>query len=71
MKADQSQASNSNQTAQAATNESIKTIAESVGVGNLTDEACRDLVSDLSFTIKLILYVVEIFASSFLCSFKF
>lgn len=60
MKANQSQASISNQNAQVATNESIKTIAESIGIGNLSDEACRDLVSDLSFTVKLILYVTEI-----------
>jgi hypothetical protein len=60
MKADQSQASSSNHNPQAATNESIKSIAESVGIGNLSDEACRDLVSDLSFTIKLILNVADI-----------
>lgn len=40
-----------------ATNESIKIIAESIGISNLSDEACRDLASDLTFVVKSILNV--------------
>ena len=40
-----------------ATNESIKIIAESIGISNLSDEASRDLASDLTFIAKLIILV--------------
>ena len=40
-----------------ATNESIKIIAESIGISNLSDEASRDLASDLTFIVKLIILV--------------
>jgi hypothetical protein len=40
-----------------ATNESIKLIAESIGISNLSDEAARDLASDLTFIVKSILIV--------------
>ena len=45
-----------------ATNESIKLVAESVGISNLTDEACRELASDLTFTIKSMLLDAQKFA---------
>lgn len=41
----------------ASTVESIRSIAESIGISNLSDEASRDVVSDLTFTIKSILQV--------------
>ena len=41
----------------AATNESIKSIAETIGIANLSEEACRELAADLTFTIKSILIV--------------
>lgn len=40
-----------------ATNDSIKIIAESIGISNLSEEACRDLASDLTFIVKSILNV--------------
>jgi hypothetical protein len=36
---------------------SIKHIAESTGISNLSDEACRELASDLTFTLKSLLLV--------------
>lgn len=45
-----------------ATNESIKIIAESIGISNLSDEACRDLASDLTFVVKSILNDAQKFA---------
>ena len=48
---------NSNQFANAATFESIKSIAESIGLSNLSEEACREVISDLTFNIKSILQV--------------
>ena len=41
----------------ATSTDSIKLIAESIGIGNLTEEASRDLALDLTFTIKSILAV--------------
>jgi histone H3/H4 len=35
--------------------DSIRSIGESIGVSNLSDEACRDLVQDLTFTVKSLL----------------
>ncbi len=40
-----------------ATNESIKLIAESIGVTNLNEEATRELASDLTFIVKSIIAV--------------
>jgi hypothetical protein len=48
---------NSIQSTNASTVESIKSIAESIGISNLSEEACREVVSDLTFTIKSILQV--------------
>jgi len=45
-----------------ATNESIKIIAESIGISNLSDEASRDLASDLTFIVKLIILDAQKFA---------
>lgn len=45
-----------------ATNESIKLIAESIGVSNLNEEATRELASDLSFIVKSILVDAQKFA---------
>lgn len=45
-----------------ATTESIKIIAESVGVGNLNEEAARELSSDLTFIVKSILTDAQKFA---------
>jgi len=42
-----------------ATNESIKLIAESIGVTNLNEEATRELASDLTFIVKSIIAVKE------------
>jgi hypothetical protein len=44
------------------TNESIKLIGESIGISNLSDEACREIASDLTFTIKSILLDSQKFA---------
>lgn len=41
----------------AASNDSIKLMAESIGINNLSEEAGRELASDLSFVIKSILLV--------------
>jgi histone H3/H4 len=38
-----------------ASSDSIRLIGESIGISNLSEEACRDLASDLTFTIKSIL----------------
>lgn len=35
--------------------ESMKVIAESVGVGNLPDEAAKELADDISYRLKVIL----------------
>lgn len=40
-----------------ASNDSIKLMAESIGINNLSEEACRELANDLSFVIKSILLV--------------
>ena len=44
------------------TNESIKLIAESIGISNVTDEGCREISNDLTFTIKSILLDAQTFA---------
>lgn len=41
-----------------ATNDSIKLMAESIGITNLSDEACREVISDLTFTLKSIIIVI-------------
>lgn len=41
----------------AATAESVKLMAESIGIGNLNDEAAKEIVTDLTFTIKSIILV--------------
>lgn len=44
--------------------ESMKVIAESIGVGNLPDEAAKDLAEDVSYRLKEIVQVcsaIEIF----------
>jgi hypothetical protein len=64
-KADQSNSSLTNNVV-VATNESIKLIAESIGISNLSEEACRDLASDLTFVIKSILNVSYINLNIFL-----
>jgi hypothetical protein len=43
-----------------ATHDSIKFIAESIGITNLSEEACRDLASDLTFVVKSILNVINL-----------
>ena len=37
--------------------ESMKVIAESIGVGNLPDEAAKDLAEDASYRLKIIIQV--------------
>ena len=37
--------------------ESMKVIAESIGVGNLPDEAAKDLAEDVSYRLKEIIQV--------------
>lgn len=64
-KADQSNSNLTNNVV-VATNESIKLIAESIGISNLSEEACRDLASDLTFVIKSILNVSYINLNIFL-----
>lgn len=58
----QNAVSNQNQQSASAiavtSNESLKIIAETIGVNNLSDEACRELASDLSFTIKSLIIVM-------------
>ena len=44
-----------------ATTESIKLIADSVGIANLNEEAVRELSSDLTFIVKSILTVITVF----------
>lgn len=41
----------------AAGNDSIKLMAESIGINNLSEEASRELANDLTFVIKSILLV--------------
>jgi hypothetical protein len=43
--------------------DSIRIIGESIGVTNISEEACRELTSDLTFTVKSIINVnrLEIF----------
>lgn len=41
---------------------SIKFIAESVGISNMSDEACKDLASDLTFTLKSLIIDSQKFA---------
>ena len=41
-----------------ATTESIKCIAESIGVSNVNEEASKELASDLTFIVKSILVVI-------------
>ena len=41
----------------ATSSESIRLVAESVGINNLTEESCRELASDLTFTLRSILTV--------------
>jgi transcription initiation factor TFIID subunit 6 len=38
--------------------ESMKVIAESIGVGNLPDEAAKDLAEDVSYRLKEIIQVI-------------
>lgn len=38
---------------------SIKNIGESIGILNLSDDACRELASDITFTLKSLLLVVD------------
>jgi hypothetical protein len=52
-----SKSTTNSQSTNAATVESIKSIAESIGLSNLSEEACREVVSDLTFTIKSMLQV--------------
>ena len=52
---------NTQQSTNAATVESIKYVAESIGLTNLSEEACREVISDLTFTIKSILQVESSF----------
>ena len=40
--------------------ESIKVIAESIGVGNFPDEAAKDLAEDVSYRLKEIIQVVSL-----------
>ena len=44
--------------------ESIKVIAESVGVSGLADEASAFLAEDISYRLKLIIQVQELFVST-------
>lgn len=37
--------------------ESIKVIAESIGISNLTDEPAKELADDISYRLKLIIQV--------------
>lgn len=39
------------------TSESVKLIAETIGINNLNDEAAKEVVNDLTFTLKSILLV--------------
>lgn len=57
-----SKSSTNSQSTNAATVESIKSIAESIGLSNLSEEACREVVSDLTFTIKSMLQDAQKFA---------
>lgn len=41
----------------AATIESIKVMAETIGISNLNDEAAKEVVNDLTFTLKSIILV--------------
>ncbi|CAF0770535.1 unnamed protein product [Brachionus calyciflorus] len=45
-----------------ATNDSIKLIAESIGINNLSEEACRELANDLTFTVKSLLLDAQKFS---------
>lgn len=38
--------------------ESIKAIAESIGIGNLPDEAAKELGDDVSYRLKLVIQVI-------------
>lgn len=40
-----------------ATIESVKLMAESIGIANLNDDAAKEVINDLSFTLKFILLV--------------
>jgi hypothetical protein len=40
------------------TNESLKLVAESIGITNLGDDACKELAIDFAFTLKAILLVI-------------
>ena len=42
--------------------ETIRLIAETIGTSNLSEEACRDLISDLTFTLKNVLTEAKKFA---------
>lgn len=42
----------------AASVDSIKLMAESIGIANLNDEAVKEIISDLTFTLKSILLVM-------------
>lgn len=45
--------------------ESIKVIAESIGLGTLPDEAAKDLAEDVSYKLKEIIQVTYAFAYFF------
>lgn len=47
--------------------ESIKVIAESIGVGNFPDEAAKDLAEEVSYRLKEIIQVGESCTNSMLC----
>lgn len=43
----------------AASVESIKLMAESIGIANLNDEATKEVINELTFTIKSIILVMQ------------
>lgn len=42
------------------THETIKQVAESIGISNLADDGAKEILSDLTFTVKMILLVYSI-----------
>ena len=44
-------------------NESVKLIAESVGIANLSEEGCREMASNLTFTINSLFLVSHVSSS--------
>lgn len=49
--------------------ESIKVIAESIGVATLPDEAAKDLAEDISYRLKEIIQVLRTFSIKSICNF--